>query len=204
MKWYEWTRHIRDHCDAPPDVKTFLMYLATYADAEGRCFPAYPRLAGVMGVAVSTVQRRRHRAVELGYLRLSGGRWRGDPTHYQLIQKGADDAHLPKPRKVPTNKQKGTDERPGKVPTVSTERISTFQEGDVSTPFLGTTHSSPTEKRRLLARQIREARNDAYRQRFMDTFLREYGRVYGQSVRSPHRVFHPAMRAIIREWGAAA
>ena len=157
MRWYEWSRYIRDHCDAPSDVKAFLLYLATYADGDGHCFPAYPRLARVMGVATSTVQRRRQRAVELGWLETSGGRWRGDPTHYRLVRKGTDGAHLPGGGKVPTKAQKGTDEAPGKVPTVPTERSITFQEGADGASSLESARPAQTTTKRERVKEAIDA-----------------------------------------------
>lgn len=186
MKWYEWTRYIRDNCDAPPDVKALLLYLATYADADGHCFPAYPRLAGVMGVAVSTVQRRRQRAVELGWLQVSGGRWRGDPTHYQLVKKGTDGAYLP---------------QPGKVLTVSTERSITFHEGGDGAPSMEA-RTSPLERRRDSARAVRKA--GPYRDRFLATFHREYGHLYPSKGPRVLRPMHPAMASIVKEGRPAA
>ena len=178
MKWYEWTRYIREECDAPSDVKSFLLCLATYADNEGHCWPAYPTLAEAMGVAISTVQRRRKRAVELGWIRIAGGRWSGDRTHYHLIAKGTDNAHLRRNGKVPTMAQKGTDKRRRKVPTMLTERTSTFQEGDLRAPSLDTARLSQTDQRRYLAKAIREAPSDYLRERFLATFLKEYGHLY--------------------------
>ena len=90
-----WVRHIRDECDAPADVRALLLVMATYADAEGVCWPSLDRLAANLGIHRDSVKRRRNRAVELGWLVIrSPGRWKGTSTRYQLQTKGSAYAPL--------------------------------------------------------------------------------------------------------------
>ena len=91
----KWVRHIRDNCDAPPEIRALLLIMATYADAEGVCWPSLETLAGKLGIGLKATKARRKRAVDLGWLVIrSPGRWKGTSTRYQLRSKGVVDAPL--------------------------------------------------------------------------------------------------------------
>ena len=58
--------NVRDHCDLS-DAEKLLMYtLATYCDADGRCFPSNPLLAEKLRKSPRTVRRLLRRLVAHG------------------------------------------------------------------------------------------------------------------------------------------
>lgn len=149
MKWYEWTRYVRDHCDAPSDVKALLLYLATYADAEGRCFPSLETLAANLGVHRDTAKRRRNRAVQLGWLVIERlGRWRRAPTLYRLVPKGGVGASLPRTQRGASVGAKGVHGEGAKGGVGAPRTSITFQEGDDGAPSLESALLSPNLSKR--------------------------------------------------------
>lgn len=97
MKWTEWTRCVRDHADLPEGPKFALLVLSTYADANGRCYPAMATLAGIMGVDRTTAQRLVHACIRLGWLLLEHqGRYRGDRNRYRITPQGCPHAEARK------------------------------------------------------------------------------------------------------------
>lgn len=74
-----------DHAELEPTMKLLLLALADFADSSGTCWPAYPTLAGRVGVSERQVRRLVLRAEERGYLtRQRGGRGPGNSTRYTL------------------------------------------------------------------------------------------------------------------------
>ena len=177
MKWYEWTRHVRDECDAPPDVKALLVTMSTYADDEGRCWPSLAKLAANLNVHPDTAKRRRNRAVQLGWLVIEApGRWHGTPTRYR-IRKGGTYAPLRTEERGASMGRKGVHSAPSKGCTGAPRTSTTFHEGDNGAPSMEA-RLSPIDQRRALARQIREASDPTFKERFETRFHRDYGHLY--------------------------
>jgi hypothetical protein len=89
--WTTWLRCVRDDAvGVGPEAKHLLMVIASYADAEGRCYPSLDTLASGMGLADGRSARRRVRlAIESGWLAQEhAGRWKGDPSRYRLTPVG--------------------------------------------------------------------------------------------------------------------
>lgn len=170
-----WVQLIRDTCDAPADVRAFLMVLASYADAEGVCWPSLDTLARNLGIHRDSAKRRRDRAVSSGWLViLAPGRWKGTRTRYQLQTKGSVHAPLPSAQRGAPVLAKGVRGYPLKGGVDTPRTTKKFQEG-VDAPSLG--RRSPLEERRELARAIRES-PPTNRDRFRATFTRTYGHLY--------------------------
>ena len=176
-----WVRHVRDHCDAPADVKALLLVLATYADTDGLCWPSLERLAGNLSIHPSSAKRRRNRAVELGWLVIDKpGRWKGASTHYRLMREGSVGAPLILAQRRAPVSSKGVRGRRSKGSVGAPRTPKKFQEGDLRAPSLDAARLSQIEQRRQLAKAIREAKSDLHRDRFRATFLKEYGHLYGE------------------------
>jgi hypothetical protein len=174
-----WVTHVRDTCDAPADVKALLLVLATYADADGLCWPSLERLAANLSIHPDSAKRRRNRAVDLGWLLIERpGRWKGASTRYRLMREGGVGAPLPMRERGAPVRSKGVRGYRSKGGVGAPRTIKKFQEGDLSAPSLGAARSSQIEQRRQLGRAIREAKTPFHRDRFMATFLREYGHLY--------------------------
>lgn len=148
MKWYEWTRRLRDDCDAPPDVKALLITLSTYVDDDGRCYPSLATLAAKLNVHPDTAKRRRNRAMELGWLVVeSPGRWNGTPTRYRLVLKGGAGASLPQTQRGASVGRKGVHGEGGKGGVDAPRTSITFQEGADGAPSLESARLAQTTKR---------------------------------------------------------
>jgi hypothetical protein len=177
-----WVRHIRDNCDAPPDVRAFLLVLATYADADGLCWPSLETVAGNLGIHPDSAKRRRNRAVELGWLKIkSPGRWKGTSTRYLLQPKVGVGAPLGTVERGASVPAKGVHGRRSKGGVDAPRTIKKFQEGDDGAPSM---EKAPSlrERRRALGRAIREAKSPDHKRRFMERFDRDYGHLYGRPV----------------------
>jgi hypothetical protein len=132
----QWVRGLRDRFresdpdDPPPEIRSLLMFMASYADADGRCYPSLKTLAQVMGVHPTTAKRRRNRAVDLGWLRIvSRGRWVGTKTRYQLVLKGSVGASLPAPQRGASRPPKGERGRSEKGSVGAPRSTNNFHEG---------------------------------------------------------------------------
>lgn len=175
----KWLHHVRDHCDAPADVKAFLLVLATYADGDGLCWPSLERLAANLSIHPDSAKRRRNKAVELGWLVIERpGRWKGASTHYRLMREGSVDASLSSPQRGASMGAKGMRGRRSKGGVGAPRTNKKFQEGDLRAPYLETARLSQIDQRRQLAKAIREAKSDHHRDRFRATFVKEYGHLY--------------------------
>ena len=130
-------KHIRDHCDAPADVKAILLVMATYTDADRRCYPSLDRLAADLGVHRDTAKRRRNRAVELGWLVIeSRGRWKGTSTRYQIQQKGCASTPLSAFQRGASEVANGARGQRSEAGVHAPRTTKKFQEGADSAPSL--------------------------------------------------------------------
>lgn len=174
----QWVRLIRDECDAPADVRALLLVMATYANADGVCWPSLETLAEKLGIHIRSARRRRNRAVALGWVKItSPGRWKGTSTRYQLQTKGGVGAPLTQPQRGTPVSAKGGRGRHSKGGVGAPRTTKKFQEGDDGAPSLEKA-PSPQYRRRALARAIREAQNPDHKRRFIERFDRDYGHLY--------------------------
>ena len=130
MKPYEWAVCVREHAgELPTLTRHLLAVLATYADKDGRCYPTLATLGRVMGIHRNTARRQTRIAVAAGWLvKESGGRWKGDPTHYRITPKGCAHDPLTESQRGALSAPKGTSQVPQRVPPVVPERTKNVQE----------------------------------------------------------------------------
>lgn len=187
-RWFDWILCIRDDgTELPPDVRHVLMVMATYANAEGRCYPSLRTLADDMGLKDARSARWRvRRAVERGWLvKEGGGRWKGDPPRWRITPqgcvhaKGVATAPLSVATKgVAADAKEGRGMRTQGAPHYPRTSMNVQERAGPSPVAVAT--GPARDQRRELARQIREARVETHRRRFLATFDRKYGHLYGR------------------------
>lgn len=140
-----WVTLMRDRCDAPPEIRSFLVVLATYADPDGVCWPSLQRLASNLGITPKAAKQRRNRAVQLGWLEIERpGKWRGMSTRYRLQTKGVVDAPLPVSERGKSRGEKGGSGGSPKGVVDDPRTTKKFHERAASAPFLETALAART------------------------------------------------------------
>jgi hypothetical protein len=188
-RWFDWIMCIRDHgSELPPDVRHVLLVLATYANAEGRCHPSLRTLADSMGLKDARSARWRvRRAIQRGWLvKEGGGRWKGDPPRWRITPQGCVHAKGVATAPLATEaKGVAADAKGGRG--VRAKGVSRYprtsmnvQEPAGPSPVVVATGPA-RDKRRELARAIRDSKEEDLRRRFVATFNREYGHLYGRT-----------------------